>query len=97
MRPLGALPALWATTSRPSLRAQWPSMPSASTLRAELWVHRTRTWAVIGNLREAQPSVREAQVGKGVARGGTASQPAPWQQWAVRYASSAFMRASDGR
>ena len=47
MRPLGALPALCALTSRPSFVAQWPSMPSASTLRAELWVHRIRTCVVI--------------------------------------------------
>jgi hypothetical protein len=57
MRPLGALPALCACTSRPSLPAQWSSMPSASTLRAELWVQRTRTWTVIGRLSSAGGAV----------------------------------------
>src|SRR5512139_2263785 len=46
-RPLGALPALWACTSRPACAARWLSMPSASTLRAELWVQRMRTWVVM--------------------------------------------------
>src|SRR5436190_20197540 len=47
-RPLGELPALKACTSLPSFLAQWFSMPSLSTLRAELWVQRIRTLVVIG-------------------------------------------------
>src|SRR5574343_1177567 len=48
-RPLGALPALCACTSTPRRGAQWLSMPSDSTLRAELWVQRMRTWKVMGS------------------------------------------------
>src|SRR5512134_2650940 len=47
MRPLGALPALCALTSLRSLAAQWFSMPSLSTLRAELCVHRISTCVVM--------------------------------------------------
>src|SRR5687768_11020877 len=46
-RPLGALPALYARTSLPSLRARWFSMPSLSTLRAELCVQRISTLVVV--------------------------------------------------
>jgi MerR family transcriptional regulator, mercuric resistance operon regulatory protein len=49
---LGALPALCAFTSRPSLRAQWLSMPSDSTLRAELWVQRMTTCVVMNANRQ---------------------------------------------
>src|SRR5687768_9410340 len=52
MRPLGALPALNARTSLPSFFAQWLSMPSLRTLRAELWVQRMRTLVVIARSSE---------------------------------------------
>lgn len=44
MRPLGALPTLHARTSCPRRAAQWFSMSSASTLRAELRVQNARTF-----------------------------------------------------
>ena len=46
MRPLGVLPALKAWTSLPNVFAQWFSMPSDSTLRAELCVQRIRMFVV---------------------------------------------------
>ena len=40
------------------LAAKCCSMPSASTLRAELWLHRMRTWVVIGTPSAAFSSKR---------------------------------------
>jgi len=45
--PVGWLPALYARISLPNCLARWFSIPSARTLRAELWVQRMRTLVVM--------------------------------------------------